>query len=237
MKQYVCRCYSSTVFIPILCLVIVTGNAATLLAFWKVPSLLDTPSELLILSLSCADLTTGLVVIPLFSPMYITPGSWPFGEHVCRILVFFMDVTMHASLFTLCNISLDRLLLVLKDYPHYIRIQSYTRIRVTIIICWTFSTLSGVVELSMWNAAKQLDESASLIDYDNYCLSPPRRMKSFALPFFLILYLLPVICVCGLSSFFFCFLRKRLKQSWEMRAESQLTHLNSALKQSGKVIY
>ena len=47
------------IFIPILCFLITIGNLGTIIAFWKLPSLRDKPSELLILSLSCADFITG----------------------------------------------------------------------------------------------------------------------------------------------------------------------------------
>ncbi len=210
------------IFIPILCFFIVIGNLATIIAFLKIPSLHEVPSEYLVLSLSCADLTTGLVVIPLFSPMYITPAHWPFGEVTCQLLIFFMDVSIHASLFTLCAISLDRFLLVLKEYSQYIRIQSQTCIRVTIITGWIISFTTGVLELSLWEVAKTLDDTAGNINYTKYCLSPPRRVNSFALTFFLTLYLIPVLLVCGLSLLFFGMLHQKLKHSWSMRAESQL---------------
>ena len=224
--------FAFAIFIPTLCFFIILGNLATIIAFWKVPSLCETPSELLILSLSCSDLTTGLIVIPLFSPMYITPQSWPFGELTCMILTFFTDLTLHSSLFTLCAISSDRFLLVFKDYSQYITTQSYSRIKKTIILGWVLSVTSGAVEISLWRVAKNLDETASSIDYDKYCLSPPRRMNSFALAYFLILYLTPVIIVCGLSVLFFCLLHQRLKHSWDMRAESQLIKLSKKTPQS-----
>ena len=214
------------IFIPTLCFLITIGNLGTIIAFRKLPSLRDKPSELLILSLSCADLITGSVVIPLFSPVYITPGYWPFKEMTCRICIFFTDLAVHASLFTLCMISIDRLLLVLKEYPQYMKIQTHFRIRTTLVIGWTCSIITGIIEVTLWEIAKELDESAGLIDYTQYCLSPPRRMQEFALSFFLILYFLPVLLVCGLSTAFFCLLYKRLNKSWKMRAKAQLPQLN-----------
>ena len=214
------------IFIPILWFLITIGNLGTIIAFWKLPSLRDKPSELLILSLSCADFITGFIIIPLISPIYITPGYWPFKEMSCRIFIFFMDLAVHASLFTLCMISIDRLLLVLKEYPQYMKIQTHFRIQTTLAIGWTSSMITGIIEVTLWEIAKDLDESAGLIDYTQYCLSPPRRMQEFALSFFLMLYFLPVLLVCGLSTVFFCLLYKRLNKSWKMRAEAQIPPLN-----------
>ena len=216
------------IFIPTLCFFISIGNLGTIIAFWKLPSMREKPSELLILSLSCGDFITGFIVIPLFSPVYITPGYWPFKEITCRIFIFFMDLAVHVSLFSLCMISIDRLLLVLKEYPQYMKIQTHPRIQITLAIGWTISMITGFIEVSLWNIAKRLDKSAGEIDYTVYCLSPPRRMQEFALPFFLLLYLFPVLLVCGLSTAFFCLLYKRLSKSWGMRAESQLPHSSSS---------
>ena len=211
------------IFIPTLCFLITIGNLGTIIAFWKLPSLRNKPSELLILSLSCADFITGFIVIPFFSPVYITPGYWPFKEITCMIFNFFMDLAVHASLFTLCMISIDRFLLVSKEYPQYMKIQTHFRIKASLLIGWTFSLLTGVAEVAMWETAKDLDYTASIIDYDKYCMSPPRRMKQFALTFFLSLYLFPVLLVCGLSTAFFCLLRKRFSKNRGLRAETQLT--------------
>ena len=67
------------VVIPTVCILTIIGNLGTIYAFWKLPELLEKPSEMLILSLSCADLLNGLIVMPSFAPVWITPGYWPFG--------------------------------------------------------------------------------------------------------------------------------------------------------------
>ena len=219
------------IFIPFLCFLITIGNLGTIIAFWKLPSLRDKPSELLILSLSCADFITGFIIIPIISPIYITPEYWPLKEMSCRVFIFFFDLAVHASLFTLCMISIDRLLLVLKEYPQYMKIQTHFRIQTTLAIGWTSSIITGIVEVALWETAKELDKSGGLIDFTQYCLSPPRRMREFALSFFLILYFLPVLLVCGLSIAFFCLLYKRLNKSWGMRAEAQLPQPNLRLAQ------
>ncbi|XP_072028157.1 adenosine receptor A3-like [Amphiura filiformis] len=190
--------YFFAIFIPTLCFLICIGNLGTIVAFWKVPRLREKPGELLILSLSCADFITGFIIIPLASPLYIIPG------------------------YCLCMISIDRFLLVSKEYSRYLKIQTHLRIKRILLIGWSFSVLTGFVEVALWNIAKGLDESASVIDYKKICLSPPRRMKEFALTFFLSLYLSPVLLVCGMSIAFFFLLYKRLSRSWGMRADAQL---------------
>ena len=62
------------IFVPVLILTTTAMNIGTIAAFWKIPTLRDKPSELLILNLACSDLLTGLIVIPLASNLYITPN-------------------------------------------------------------------------------------------------------------------------------------------------------------------
>lgn len=201
------------IFIPLLSFFTIVGNLLILLAFWKVPSLRDKPSELLILNLSCIDLITGSVVLPFWAPVYITPGYWPFGEIGCLLAVIPVNITIHASLYTLLAISVDRLLLVGCEYPQYMKLQSRHRVRITIIGCWIFAMLIWILEAGLWNYAKKLDYTAANIDFSKSCLSPPRRVKTYSLTVFLSLFFTPVMTVVGLSSAFLYFLRRRLKKT------------------------
>ena len=201
------------VFLPVLVLITVMMNTGTIVAFWKLPRLYENPSELLILNLACSDLLTGLIVLPLASPLYITPNRWPTGEIGCAIWVFFIDISVHGTLFALMTISLDRFLLVYLEYPQYIGKVTRRRIYKVIAVGWIFALLTAIVEMGLWEKAKSLNETAGSIDHTKYCLSPPRRVHTFSLPFFLILYLLPVLSVCGLSVAFLYQLRIRLRRS------------------------
>ena len=88
------------VVIPVACILTIVGNLGTIYAFRKLPELWDKPSDMLILSLSCADLMTGLIVLPLFTPMLATPGYWPFGETTCRVLASCSEVLSISSVYT-----------------------------------------------------------------------------------------------------------------------------------------
>ena len=215
------------IFIPLLSLFAIVGNLLIIVAFWRLPSLREKPSELLILNLSCIDLITGSVVLPLWAPNYITPGHWPFGEIGCMLAVIPVNITIHASLYTLIAISVDRFLLVLKEYPKYLKLQSRFRVRMTIAGCWVFAMLIWVIETAMWNYAKTLDQTASNIDFTKSCLSPPRRVQEYSLSIFLTLYFTPVITVCGLSIFFLYFLHRRLKKT-KSPGTSQVSQVPSA---------
>ena len=202
------------VIIPIIVVIGSALNLTTIIAFWKMPDLRDTPGELLILNLSVADLITMMGFLPLASPAYITPGYWPFGETGCRIISAIKETSIHGSLFALIAISVDRFLLVFLEYPKYIKLQSYRRIYVTIAFGWTVTMATVIIEEGiMWDLAKDLDETAASIPFDKLCLSPARRIRWYSLVLFLALFFGPVVTVCGLSIAFLYQLRKRLKIS------------------------
>ena len=200
------------IFFPVLILTTTSMNIGTIVALWKLPTLRDKPSELLILNLACSDLLTGLVVLPLSSHLYITPAGWPLGEISCAILAFFIDISVHGTLFALMTISLDRFLLVYLEYPKYIKHVTRRRVYKIVAVGWVFAHFTAILEVGFWEKAKDIDETAASIDYTKYCLSPPRRVHTFSLCFFLILYLLPVMLVCGLSVAFLYQLRNRLRK-------------------------
>ena len=198
------------IFIPVLILVIIVINLGTILAFWKEPSLRDNPSELLILNLAFADLLTGTTVLPLTSPLYIAPGVWPMGEIGCAIVMFFLNLSVSGSLFALTTISIDRFLLVYMEYRRYVKTMTRKRVHKVIAVGWMFTIFTIVIELSLWDKAKYIDETAKIINFRKVCLSPARRVEAFALSFFLTLFLLPVLVVCSLSLGFLHQLRLRL---------------------------
>ncbi len=200
------------VFIPFLIFTATLMNLMTIAAFWKVPSLREEPSELLILNLACSDLLTGMTVLPMVAPLYITPGFWPMGEFGCAAVVFFMNLSISGSLFALTTISTDRFLLVYMEYPQYMKTVTRKRVYKIIALGWLFALLTVVIELSLWEKAKLIDITARSINFLRVCLSPARRVQAFALSFFLSLFFFPVLLVCGLSIAFLYYLRARLQK-------------------------
>ncbi len=216
------------IFIGLLIFVTALMNLGTVVAFWRVPKLRESPSELLILNLACSDLLTGMVPLPLISPSYITTNHWPTREIGCVILVLFLDISVHGTLFALLTISIDRFLLVYLEYPQYIKRVSRRNVYKVIATGWLFALATAALELGMWEKAKTLDETAASIDHSKVCLSPPRRVQSFSLSFFLVLYLFPVILVCAFSIAFLYHLRLRLKKTKRARVPPSSSQVDSS---------
>lgn len=198
------------VIIPLMVISAVLGNLMTIVAFWKVPKLREKPSDLLICALACVDFATGLFVIPLIGPLYITPGNWPLEEIGCRVHIASSIIVLTTSLYLLIFISFDRYLLVSREYPQYLKTQSERRIYKCIVFSLSMGVLAAVIEQSMWDRAKAIDAVAAGINFNERCLSPPRRLAPFSTAYFLAFYLLPVIAVSVLSVAFLYLFRKRL---------------------------
>ena len=86
-------------------IVITIMNLASIVAFWSLPSLREKPSELLILNLSCADLLTGMVLLPYGCLQYITHEYEPTGETGCIEGIAFLVFSIHGSLFALTMLT------------------------------------------------------------------------------------------------------------------------------------
>ena len=170
--------------IPILSLVAVLLNLATIIAFWQFTRLRNKPSELLILNLSCADLIIGLLVMPLWSPVYITPGSWPMGENGCRIAILVLNMGVHGSLFALLSISIDRFLLISMDYPRYVHIQTNRTIRMIIASCWILALLTVAIELGFGIWQRQLMKMLQLLITPNTAYHHQDDCHNFRYHFF-----------------------------------------------------
>ena len=144
------------------------------------------------------DFSTSLITLPLWSPAYITPDAWPLSETGCRITAAFNNITVHGSLFAIMTISVDRFLLVLIQYPKYLRLQSCHCVNATIAACWIFALLTVVPQQAIWNIAKEIVLTAKDIDFSRHCLFPPRRVKIYSSTIFLSLYFVPVVLLCAL---------------------------------------
>ncbi|XP_072037363.1 trace amine-associated receptor 7e-like [Amphiura filiformis] len=198
--------------LPCISVVGTLANLLTLIAFWKEPKLREKPPDLLILALACVDFFIGLAVVPILSPLYILPGNWPFAEIGCRLLIASSTATITGSMFLVIGISVDRYLLVSRDYSVYVKMQSTRKIQMNIIFGLGTAFLAAIIEQSFWEYGKQLDEIAANIDFNQFCLSPPRRVAAFSSVYLILFYCAPVLVVGVFSVSFFILLLKRIKK-------------------------
>ena len=200
----------ATVTTVLLCVIIpvtIVGNLATIMAFIKVRSLREKPSDLLILALSCADLGTGFAM--LFPVTAI--GYWPWGEIGCQIYVWFANICVFSGVIITASISLDRYLLISRDYPKYIKLQSKKRIIVTILVVYVYATSMGFLEVISWNLIPVPGGGKESFDYSRECRSPAKHNFTYAMVLFMVNMFLPMMMIEILSLSFVVLLRRKLK--------------------------
>ena len=202
----------NAVLLPILGVLTLIGNAAVMMAFYAVPALSrHKPGNLFILNLSVSDFFVGCIILTVLTP-YSVLGRNPYGEVGCAIAVCLTTYISFVSLSTLCLISLDRVLLVSKDYRKYVKMMSRFRVKTTIALCWIIAAIIIIVpEVSLWEVAKNISVKAQYIDFDTSCISPSRMIKAFTGFFGLIFCFAPICVIMVLSLVFVYSLRKRLK--------------------------
>ncbi|XP_038054368.1 probable G-protein coupled receptor No18 [Patiria miniata] len=186
----------------------VFGNLGTLAAFWVDRSLRQKPSNLFLVSLSAADFLMGLFVLPLRA-METALGYWLLGEVPCMFLTFFANIALTVAIYMITAISVDRFLLVSKDYSRYLAIVSLKSVRITILSLWGLVILSTIVEMILWGT----DALPPPFPVNFYfaCLPPVKLNQPFLMGIFVFGFFIPltIMTVCSLG--FMLHLRKRLK--------------------------
>ncbi|XP_077946704.1 trace amine-associated receptor 13c-like [Gasterosteus aculeatus] len=96
---------------------------------------LQTPTNLLLLSLAVSDFFVGLFMI--FQIMLID-GCWLFGDLMCSLWLVLLSIIMTSSVGTMVLISVDRYVAIC--YPlHYFTKVKPKRVQVCVCLCWMFA--------------------------------------------------------------------------------------------------
>ena len=122
-------------------LVAIGGNSTVLLIIYRVRALRSS-SNILIASLAIADLEVGLVVYPVYIALTVT-RKWFSAHFVYRLENFLWIQCLVTSTFTLCAISIDRLIAVTFAI-RYKQIITKKRCYRTILSIWITSLLLDV---------------------------------------------------------------------------------------------
>uniref|UniRef100_W6NDZ2 7TM GPCR domain containing protein n=1 Tax=Haemonchus contortus TaxID=6289 RepID=W6NDZ2_HAECO len=127
-----------SIFMGIVCLVVVCGNIFVLYALISQPSL-HTTTNFLVLSLTISDLLLGTAIIP-FAIIQEHSKKWLFGNVGCRLWLT-ADVWLStASIYNLLAISFDRYMAV-RQPIRYPSISSKRVTRLLVALVWVFSGL------------------------------------------------------------------------------------------------
>ncbi|XP_072039229.1 histamine H3 receptor-like [Amphiura filiformis] len=189
------------------------GNAGTIVAFYKVRSLREKPSDLFILSLSCADLIMGCV-ITFTVPTYAL-GYWVWGKTLCQLFATLANIAVIAGILNTLMICWDRYLLISKEYPKYVKMQSKHRVIGIITVVWAYSVVSGFIEWIVWDIVN-IPETVYEFDFTRECRSPPKHDFIYQTQAFTLNGFLPLLGIEGLSVAFVVLLRRKLHKRMQV---------------------
>ncbi|GMR60346.1 hypothetical protein PMAYCL1PPCAC_30541 [Pristionchus mayeri] len=123
----------------IVMLIIVLGNALVVMTVYRDSKLRSQRQNWLIVSLACADLLVGLIVMPI-TLAYEIADRWILGKFVCEMWLALDVLFVTASILHICAISLDRYFCVTQplSYPNK---RTPVRMMLMIGLSWLVSLL------------------------------------------------------------------------------------------------
>lgn len=129
----------------------IIGNSLVCIAVALVKRL-QTPSNLLILSLAVSDLLVAVLVMPL-AATYEAAGHWLLGDILCDIFTSLDVILCTASILNLCMISVDRYLVITRPFQYAMK-RTPRRMGAMIASVWVLSVVISIPPLLGWKSEK-----------------------------------------------------------------------------------
>ena len=145
----------------------IVGNVLVCIAV-SIVKKLQTPSNLLIVSLAVADLLVAIAVMPL-ALVYKLMGVWRLGQELCDMWTSLDVLLCTASILNLCMISVDRYFVITRPFDYAMK-RTPALMALMIVSVWILSALISIPPLFGWKSDIKEDacELSQAISYQFY---------------------------------------------------------------------
>ncbi|XP_038068554.1 tyramine receptor Ser-2-like [Patiria miniata] len=149
-----------------LALVTVVGNLLVITAYVKNKKLRSIANSFLV-SLACADLLVGIVVIPFYISLeFVNRGNWYLGQWACFFFFAFDVMACTASILHLCVVSADRYVAIVHPMTYPVKMTRRLAC-VLMLVAWGLSLCVSFPWMLYWNTIIPVSP-----ELGNHCLLP-----------------------------------------------------------------
>ncbi len=204
------------IFLWMLAVLTVLGNAIVLIVFARDPLLRARISNLFILNLAVADLLVGLISIPFYN-LYRDTGLWRYGESVCKFWMVMDFTECYVSVYAIVLISYDRYVLVTKGID-YDKVQTIQKFIALVALTWVANLLRYFISFVIYDYIVETD-----VDYNIYCDSSVLYKVSFTIYDMITSNLIPVALIIFFNTKVYVDIRRRSKGMPRNQVEPEMS--------------